>query len=204
MNIRVTAAVLILLAVLAGVVVGLDRFNAGKPADTSANQQDEQPQVFQFDDKNVTAFSVRSGDTTVRFEKSGEADWKIAGSDDPPNRVSLTSLLIRMGQLKGTKRIVDPGADLGQFGLAQPKSDVTAELSDGTKYTLQVGGNTPTASGTYVKKPDAADVYVIGTTFANDAQTLANSPKEPPTPTPRPSPTATPAASPPATPSPTP
>ncbi len=204
MNLRVTAAVLVLLVVLAGVVVGLDRFKVGQSSSstTSASQDDQTLQIFKFDDHTVNALTVRSGDTTVRFERSGDSDWTIAGSNDPPNKVSVTSLLIRMSDLKGTKRVDDPGADLKQFGLDQPKKEVTAELADGTTATLQMGDNTPTASGTYARKADATDVYIISTQFATDVQTLAANPKEPPTPTPRPSPTTTPTAA--ATPSPTP
>ena len=37
----------------------------------------------------------------------------------------------------------------------------SAELSDGTKYQLNLGSKTPVQSGTYAKRADTADVFVI-------------------------------------------
>ncbi len=200
MNLKVTAGFLVVLALLAAVVVGLDRFKVGQSQATAEAAQDEALAIYQFDDRQATAFVARSGDKTVRFEKDGESNWKIAGSEEPPNKTALTSLLIRMSQLRGTKRVGETGGDLKQFGLAEPKVEATAELADGTTYTLQLGDTTPTGTGTYARKADGSDVFVVPTQFPNDVQRLANDPKEPPTPTPRPSPTGTP--TPPASPSP--
>ena len=41
-------------------------------------------------------------------------------------------------------------------------------------------------NGTYAKKPDAADIYVIADQFSTDLERLITDPKEPPTPTPVP------------------
>src|SRR5919202_2706563 len=129
MNPRVTLGFVVALAVVAVLVVGLDRFNVGGVSSSAATATPEpELQVFQFSDQKATAFTGRSGDTTTRFEKPAEGDWKTAGSEDPPNRTSLTSLLIRMSQLRGTRRIADPGSDLKQYGLDQPKMEATAEL----------------------------------------------------------------------------
>ena len=61
-----------------------------------------------------------------------------------------------------------------------------AQMDDGTRYQLDLGGKTPVQTGTYAKKPDAADVYVIADQFGNDLERLLGDPKEPPTPTPVP------------------
>lgn len=201
MNVKVTLGFLVVLVLLGGLVVGLDRFKVGQAPATAAEQQQELT-IFQFDDRKAQSFTLRDGSTTVKFVKTGD-NWAIEGMSDPPNRISLTSLLIRLSQLKGTKKVGDTGGDLKQFGLDQPKQEVTAVLDDGTTYTLQLGNRTPTGTGVYAKKSDAAEVYIVGTQFSDDIVRLANDPKEPPTPTPRPSPTATPVPTPGATPSPT-
>ena len=41
-------------------------------------------------------------------------------------------------------------------------------------------------SGTYAKKSDAPDIYVIADQFSTDLERLVADPKEPPTPTPVP------------------
>jgi hypothetical protein len=76
-------------------------------------------------------------------------------------------------------------------------------MDDGTRYELDAGNKTPVQTGTYAKKADAPDVYVIADQLVTDLERLAGDPSEPPTPTPRPA-TPTPLASPAASPSPAP
>lgn len=196
MSSKITLGFLAALALLAVLVLGLERFNVGQPPDTAA-AKDQELAMFQFDDRTATAFVVRSGDKTVRLEKDGES-WKIAESGEPANRLSISSLLIRLASLKGTKRVGDTGGDLAQFGLAEPKLEATVELADGTKPQLLLGDRTPTGSGVYAKKPDAPDVFVVATQIASDLERLAADPKEPATPTPvaSPSPAAEPSPTP--------
>ncbi|MCA1644952.1 MAG: adhesin, partial [Chloroflexi bacterium] len=64
-----------------------------------------------------------------------------------------------------------------------------------TQYELDLGGKTPVQTGTYARKANAADVYVIADQFGTDLERLVSDPKEPPTPTPLP-PTLTPGLTP--------
>lgn len=199
MNLRITIGFVAVAAVLAALVVGLDRFNIGPPSTANANATatatgNQQVQIFSFDDTKVTAFELHQGDKTARVEKQGD-NWVVAGTGDPANKSSFTSLILRMSQLKATRQVPDPGTDLSQYGLDTPKDSAIAELNDGTRYQLDSGSKTPVQSGTYAKKADAPDVYVIADQFVTDVERLVNDPKQPPTPTPLPTvPTATPAA----------
>jgi hypothetical protein len=190
MNYRVTLGFLAAALVLAALVLGLDRFNIGPTASNLANATatttaNQQPQIFQFDDTKVTAFELRQAETTVRIEKQGDT-WVVAGTGEPANRSSFTTLIVRMSQLKAT-RVVDTAAgDLSQYGLDPPKGTMIAELDDGTKRQLDLGIKTPIQTGAYAKTPDAPTVYVVADQSATDLERLIGDPKEPPTPTPRP------------------
>ena len=186
MNPRITLGFVVVLAILAGAVVGLDRFKVGQPSGTPTPTA--QVDIFKFDDSKVTAITLKSGDKSVRFVKEGD-NWTIADGGQPANRISLTSLIIRMSTLTGTARVSD-ASDLASFGLDKPKDEATAELDDGTKPDLLLGNTTPVATGVYAKKADAADVYVIATQFQSDLERLVANPQEPPTPTPIASPSA--------------
>ncbi|MBI2755586.1 MAG: DUF4340 domain-containing protein [Chloroflexi bacterium] len=186
MNARAALAFVVVLAVLFGVVLGLDQFKVGQATPTPTANQDESVALFQFDDRKATTVTVRSADKTSSFEKSGDT-WKITGSEDPANALSVSSLLIRMSQMKGTRKIDAP--DLTQFGLAEPKGEVTVVLDDGSTNRLLLGDKTPVSTGYYAKNADAPGVTVIPTQFGADVERLANDPKEPATPTPRPTPT---------------
>ncbi|HEX8966893.1 MAG TPA: DUF4340 domain-containing protein [Chloroflexota bacterium] len=196
MNLRVTIGFLVAALVLAVLVFGLDRFNIGPTATANANATatttaSQQPQIFAFDDSKVTAFELHQADQSVRIEKQGDT-WMIAGTSDPANRSSFTSLIVRMSQLKATRGVDNPGTDLSQYGLDPPKESAIAQLDDGTRYELDLGNTTPVQTGTYARKADAGDVYVVADQFRTDLERLITNPKEPPTPTPAP-PTSTPA-----------
>ena len=199
MNFRITIGFLLAALVLGVLVVGLDKFNIGPTQSANANATatttaGQQPAIFQFDDTKVTAFELHQADKSVRIEKQGDT-WIIAGTSDPANRSSFTSLIVRMSTLKATRGVPDPGTDLSQYGLDPPKDSAIAQLDDGNKYQLDLGGKTPVQTGTYARKADAPDVYVIADQFGTDLERLVSDPKEPPTPTPQPA-TPTPATTP--------
>jgi hypothetical protein len=204
MNFRITIGFLLAALVLGGLVFGLDKFNVGPTTSANANATatttaNQQPVVFQFDDSKVTAFELQQSDKTVRIEKQGDT-WMIAGTSDPANRSSFTSLIFRMSQLKATRGVDSSGTDLSQYGLDSPRESAIAQMDDGTRYQLDLGSKTPVQTGTYAKTASAADVYVIADQFGNDLERLIGDPKEPPTPTPMP---ATPTPAPASTPTPT-
>jgi hypothetical protein len=200
MNLRVTAGFLVVALILGALVVGLDKFNIGPTAAANANATATttaslQPQVFQFDDQKVTAFELHQADKVVRVEKQSDNSWQVAGTGDPANRSSFTSLIVRMSQLKATRGLDTPGTDLSQYGLDPPKESAVAQLDDGSRYELVLGSKTPSQSGAYAKKADAADIYIVADQLSTDLERLLADPKEPPTPTPIP-PTPTPAVGP--------
>jgi hypothetical protein len=200
MNLRITLGFLVAALVLTALVVGLDKFNIGPTAANQANATATttaagQPQIFSFDDSKVTAFELHQADKSVRVEKQGDI-WLVAGTSDPANKSSFSSLIVRMSQLKSTRGVDNPGTDLSQYGLDTPKDSAIAILDDGTRYELDLGGKTPVQTGTYAKKADAPDIYVIADQFGTDLERLVSDPREPPTPTavpPTPVVTATPA-----------
>jgi hypothetical protein len=190
MNYRVTLGFLVAAAVLAVLVFGLDKFNIGPTSTANANATStttaaQQPQIFSFDDSKVTAFELRQADQSVHIDKQGD-NWVVAGTGDPANKSSFTSLIVRMSQLKATRTVDNPGADLSQYGLDPASESAIATLNDGTKYQLDLGSKTPVQTGTYAKRSDAPDVYVIADQFQSDLERLVSNPKEPPTPTPAP------------------
>jgi hypothetical protein len=191
MNLRVTIGFLLVAAVMGGLVFGLDKFNIGPTSASLANATatttaSQQPQLFQFDDQQVKALELRQAEKVVRIEKQGDGNWLVAGTSDPANKSSFTSLIVRMSQLKATRGVDNPGTDLSQYGLDPPKNAVVAQLDGDAQYELNVGSKTPVSTGTYAKKPDAPEIYVIADQFGTDVERLINDPKEPPTPTPLP------------------
>jgi hypothetical protein len=187
MNYRVTLAFLAALAVIAAVVLGLDRFNIGPSPTANATATSvagENLQIVRFDDSRVTELDMRQGEREVRAVKNGDM-WIIAATNEPANRSTLNSLIIRLSQLRGTRRVDNPGA-LSEYGLASPPLVIAASLDDGSRHEVEIGDKTPTQSGRYARKSETGDVFVIADQFATDLERLIADPKEPPAPTPRP------------------
>jgi hypothetical protein len=187
MNYRVTLGFLVAAAVLAVLVFGLDKFNIGPTAAANANATStttaaQQPQIYSFDDSKVTTLQLMQNGQTAQVDRQN-GSWVVDGTGDPANQASFNSLLTRMAMLKATRAVDNPGTDLSQYGLDSPKESAIATLDDGTKYELDLGSKTPVQTGTYVKKSDAPDVYVIPDQFQSDLERLVADPKQPPTPT---------------------
>jgi hypothetical protein len=184
---KITLAFVAVVAILAGIVIGLDRFQVGQPPSSASATQAAQITVFSFDDQKVTAVQLKAGDKDVLLKKDPESkSWTLGDTGEPANSPSVTSLVFRMASLKANSKVAGSGDDLKPFGLDTPKDQLTAELDDGSKQSLLLGGTTPIGTGAYAKSADAADVYVIAAQLGSDVERLANDPKAPPTPTPRP------------------
>lgn len=190
MSARVTLVIVAVFAALAAAVAGLDRFGPAPSGATAAATPDAQLAIFEFDDRTVQTLTARVADKTVVLQRDGDA-WKLADTGEPGIRTSINSLLVRMSTLRGTRRL-DPSTDLASFGLAEPRIEATVQLDDGSTFGLQMGDRTPVGTGTYAKKADAPDVFVISNTFATDLERLVAEPREIPTPAPSPSASASP------------
>jgi hypothetical protein len=189
MNYRVTLGFLVVAAVLAVLVVGLDKFNIGPTQTANANATStttasQSPQIYSFDDSKVTSLQLMQNGQTVQVDRQN-GNWVVSGTGEPANQASFLSLVTRLSQLKATRGVDNPG-DLSQYGLDSVKESALATLDDGTKYELDLGSKTPVQTGTYAKKSDAPDVYVIADQFQTDLERLVANPKQVPTPTPAP------------------
>lgn len=189
MNPRLTAALVLISALLAGAVFGLEKANVPAPQATPQATPAEFT-VFSFEDRQVNAFTLTSADKSVRFEKRDDA-WVIAETGAPANRISLTSLLIRLSQLKASNQFPDDSRDPTGYGVATPGAEAKADLTDGTSYSLLFGNKTPIGTNVYARKADGPEVYVLPGQLLTDLQKLVDQPQEPATPTPRPTATAT-------------
>ncbi len=193
MNPRVTIGFLAVLAVL-GVAVYFSEFRREAPPPGPAAKEKDDPQlvVWTFDDRDVARVEVVKDENTTTVEREVE-EWVLQPSGEPAERFRINSLLSRLATLKGTKRVDDPGLDLGPFGLVRPQMATRLTMKDLTVFELLVGAKTPAEAGTYVMKPGDPTVFVIANTIVSDLERMVTEPpKAPPIPTPFPTITPTP------------
>ena len=202
MNPRITLGLLAILLALGGYIyfggAPASPDAAGKPgapgkpgvpgAASKDNPADPQLDVFQFDERAAQRLTVRNAaGQQVAVQNSGDGTWVLQPSGEPADRLRISGLLLRLSNLRATRRIAEP-ANLAEYGLTQPSSTATIAVADSPELTLTLGGRAPAESGTYAQKGGDAAVYVISNAVAQDLERLVNEPPLPPTPTTAPSP----------------
>ncbi len=177
---------LLLLAALIGFTYYL---NSKEPiAETEATPAREETFVFGEQDGNVTSIEIKPADAdgeTVKVARGNENVWALelpfATEADQGLVVAAAS------QITALKVINEVDADASILGLDQPAYVITIEFADGTKRTLEVGDNTPTNSGYYVRL-DRKRIMILTLSGIDSLTNLAQFPPYLNTPTPSPLP----------------
>jgi hypothetical protein len=181
---RTSGALLLILAVLAGVVY----YVMQQPSpDQSATKTTP---VVTFTAADATKVTVSAADKTTELDR-GANSWTIVKPDSGPAEASqVEGWVSQMGSLSAD-RVIDNPTDLKTYGLAQPKFNVEIDLKTGSPVKLEFGDKTPDGADYYVRvSSDAAkakSVYLIGASLGDDLNAaLTKPPKALPTPTPLP------------------
>lgn len=121
-------------------------------------------EVLTFDDKKVTHFSIRQGEQTHAFSKSGDK-WTYAAEQDLPlDAKKADNLLLQLKDLKTERYARSAAKELGEFGLSAPAQEVIVTLDDGSKKSLLVSQHGMTqdgATGKYACLGDSKDVFLL-------------------------------------------
>jgi hypothetical protein len=152
---------------------------------------------------DLTGFEVRNNETDgfvqltfTQPENDTEGVWTVSSATNASERdtdqqraqaaVSTFTMLSAVDSFEAD--------DLSAFGLDDPAYTLTGIAADGTEYTVEVGGTSPTAPRYYVRRTgtDSNTVYLIQQTQINTLTSLIEIPPYVPPPTPTPTATATP------------
>ncbi len=111
------------------------------------------------------------GETSLLRKTDGT--WKLVepiATDVDQNEVS--ALVNGIANLEENREVEPTAANLGEFGLAEPKADLTFKAAGGVTGRVRLGDQTPTAGDMYAVKDDGSRVFLVGTFSEN---TLARS-----------------------------
>jgi hypothetical protein len=149
--------------------------------------------VFAATEGTASSIEIKPADgESVRIARNGQNTWVV----ELPLEAEANQGLAEAGaaQISALQVIspIDGNPDI--FGLDHPAYNITVEFKGGKKHTLEVGDNTPTNSGYYVRL-DKAKMMVVGLSGIDALTNLVSFPPYLNTPTPSPlPPTETPAA----------
>jgi Domain of unknown function (DUF4340) len=129
-----------------------------KPADSGAPKRDK---VFTVEADKIEEISLKSesGERT-RLQKAGN-EWKIvAPAGAPPDSNEISSVASGIASLEMDRVIDENPPDLKEYGLAQPRIEVTFK-ADGKEQTLLLGQKTPPGTDLYAKRAGETKVFLI-------------------------------------------
>src|SRR5262245_4221717 len=129
-----------------------------RPAGDDGPKKDK---VFTVESDKIDEISVKSesGERT-QLQKTG-TEWKIASAAGArPDASEISGLTSNLSSLE-LERVVDENPpDLKEYGLAQPRIEVTFK-SGGQQHALLIGQKTPPGTDLYAKRADDKKVFLI-------------------------------------------
>lgn len=129
-----------------------------KPADSGESKRDK---VFTVEADKIEEVSLKSesGERT-RLQKSG-SEWKIvAPAGAPPDSNEISSVTSGIASLEMDSVVDENPPDLKEYGLAQPRIQVSFK-SGGQDHALLIGQKTPPGSDLYAKRANDNKVFLI-------------------------------------------
>jgi hypothetical protein len=198
---RTTWVLLAIFVVLLGVLLYLQR----NPLNLN---EDETPTptvaLLSIDQNQINKLQVRSHEgNQVAFIKTADGAWELV---DPPGKLGsdsvVQSMLNRLGSLSALSTLSGQVQD-ETLGLNPPRYMLIASTSAGQEQVLNIGVQTPTGSGYYLRVNDGP-VYVVSqssvdtllTPLTDPSSIATTTPKTVATPSAENTPGATPASTP--------
>ncbi|MGE0361617.1 MAG: DUF4340 domain-containing protein [Vicinamibacterales bacterium] len=140
--------------------------------DSERPETEAKAKVFAVEADAIEEIRVAAkGETSLLRKTNGT--WAMVepiATDVDQNEVS--ALVSGLANLEENREVEPNAANLAEFGLAEPKADITFKAAGGATGRVRLGDQTPTAGDMYAVKDDGARVFLVATFTEN---TLARS-----------------------------
>ena len=127
----------------------------------AGDDEPKKDKVFAVDSEKIEEIAIKaeSGEQT-RLQKSG-TEWQIVSPvKAQPDSAEVSGLTMNLSTLE-VQRVVDENPpDLKEYGLAQPRIQVSFKAG-GQEHTLLIGQKTPPGSDLYAKRGNDNKVFLI-------------------------------------------
>ncbi len=146
-----------LVVVLAGLGAYIYFVDSKRPVSSIEEKQ----KVFAVEADKIQEITIRSGDETSTLRKV-DGTWKMtAPVDADVDQTEISSLTSNLASLEINRVIEENAPNLGEFGLANPRIEVSFKGENDTAGQIQIGDKTATQSDLYAVKPGEKRVFVI-------------------------------------------
>jgi len=110
----------------------------------------------------IDALEVRRGTTAVRCRRS-DGRWHVV---EPPTAAVpsdlIAALVANLSQLPDVEVVAETAADLGQFGLDPPASQLILTPAGGAPIAVRLGTRNPSGTAVYAQRGADPRVFLIG------------------------------------------
>jgi hypothetical protein len=167
-----TILLVVVLAGLGGYIYYLERNPPAAEADAREDLFDVEGEQIQ-----ELRIAVADGDTTVA-RRTGNGWQLVEPVEAEADTSELNNIATSLASLDIQRVVAENATDLAEFGLAEPKIEITFRTGQDQPQRLQVGDRTPTGGDVYARKPDENRVVlvpaIVEDTFRRTAFDLRN------------------------------
>jgi hypothetical protein len=113
-------------------------------------------------ESSFVAVEVQRGGEMIRCRRA-DGRWRVvepAGGSVPSDLIA--GLITNLTDLPDVEVVADAAADLSQFGLDDPASQLVLTPATGAPITIRMGDRNPAGTAVYAQRNDSKRVYLIG------------------------------------------
>lgn len=168
--------IIVLLVVIIGLVAALFLLNREEPAQEESSAVEESTYVLGGDAPLVPAdITVKNENgeftlvnTNPEAEEKSSENYTVKGLEAFELSASAMSSLMDNSAILTAMSVIseDENADLGLYGLSNPRSTAAIKYSNNTTKTLLLGDESPGSEGIYAKLQNSPQVYLISSASA--------------------------------------
>lgn len=122
-----------------------------------------------FDAQTISALSYYEEDTPLSFSLktvNGEDTWQYDKDKNfPLNQSSLSGMQSQLQTLTASRQIQETLENAADYGLENPKQQITATDQNGNQVTLYLGNTNEAAGVTYLYTSASEKIYTIDSAF---------------------------------------
>ncbi len=156
----------LILVIVLGLLFGVYKFVENKEGKKIEENPTTTVSLFKMDNNTINQVIVETTDRKLAFSKKG-SEWTLV---EPKNLKIIGSrvegIALEFGEFNAEKLIEKGAKDFSKYGLDKP-TVVTVKTSKGETRSVEIGRETPTKTGYYLKLSGSSDVYSI-TTYKAD------------------------------------
>jgi hypothetical protein len=159
---RVTSLIALAL-VLAGLSAYIVLVERKKPAEEESRLG---PKVFAVKADAIDEITVKSAAGERTSLRKAGGSWQITSPvSAPADEAEVAGIVSGLAMVDITRTVDENPADLGQYGLAEPRVEVAFRAGGAAQQRLLIGDKTATSGDLYAKLPGQKKVFLISGSY---------------------------------------